>query len=144
MYVYIFKIMGRDSSVSVATCTELDGLGIESRLGRNFPHSSRPALGPTQPPIQWVPGLSRGVKRPGRGVDHPPPSSADVKERVQLYPYIFSGTSWFSGIVFSYQLQMFEMNEWSLTRFHPKQHFLNYMFSVFTCRIIIYKFDLLL
>jgi hypothetical protein len=27
--------------------------------------------------------LSRGVKRPGRGVNHPPPSSAEVKERVQ-------------------------------------------------------------
>jgi hypothetical protein len=36
--------------------------------------------GPTQPPIQWVPGaLSLGVKRPGREADHPPPSSAEVK-----------------------------------------------------------------
>jgi hypothetical protein len=26
-----------------------------------------------------------GVKRPGLGVDHPPPSSAEVKERVELY-----------------------------------------------------------
>ena len=25
-----------------------------------------------------------GVNRPGHGVDHPPPSSADVKERVEL------------------------------------------------------------
>ena len=45
--------------------------------------------GPTQPPIQWVPGLSRGVKRPGRRVDHLLPSSAEVKERVELYIYIF-------------------------------------------------------
>ena len=35
-----------------------------------------------------------GVKRPGRGVDHPPPSSAEVKERVQLYLYSPSGPSW--------------------------------------------------
>jgi hypothetical protein len=37
-------------------------------------------------PIQWVPGvLSLGVKRPGREADHSPPSSAEVKECVELY-----------------------------------------------------------
>jgi len=35
-----------------------------------------------------------GVKRPGRGIDHPPPSSAEVKERVGLYLYSPSGPSW--------------------------------------------------
>jgi hypothetical protein len=40
--------------------------------------------------VQWVPG----VKRPGRGIDHPPPSSAEVKERVELYLYSPSGPSW--------------------------------------------------
>jgi hypothetical protein len=45
-----------------------------------FTTASRPALGPTQPPIQWVPGaLYLGLKRPGSEADHLPPSSAGVK-----------------------------------------------------------------
>jgi hypothetical protein len=45
-----------------------------------FSTERRPALGSTQPPIQWVPGaLSPRVKRQGREADHSPPSSADVK-----------------------------------------------------------------
>ena len=52
----------RNSSVSTATRYGLDGPGIESQRGRDFPHPSRPALGPTQPPMQWVPGLFPGVK----------------------------------------------------------------------------------
>ena len=35
-----------------------------------------------------------GVKWPGRGVDHPSPSSAEVKERVKLYLYSPSGQWW--------------------------------------------------
>jgi hypothetical protein len=50
----------RDSSVGIATCYGLDGRRIESQWGRDFPHSSRPAAGLKQPPIQWVPGHSRG------------------------------------------------------------------------------------
>jgi hypothetical protein len=42
--------MCRDSSVGIATRYEQDGLEIESLWGRDFPHPSRPALGPTQPP----------------------------------------------------------------------------------------------
>jgi hypothetical protein len=37
-------------------------------------------VGPTQPPVQGVPGdLSLGVKRPGREADHSPLFSAEVK-----------------------------------------------------------------
>jgi hypothetical protein len=43
-----------------ATAHGLDGPGIEARWRRDFPHLSRPDLGPTQPPVQWVLGLSRG------------------------------------------------------------------------------------
>jgi len=42
--------------------------GSNPGVERDFPHQSRLVLGPTQPPIQRVPGLSRGVKRPARGV----------------------------------------------------------------------------
>jgi hypothetical protein len=45
-----------------------------------FTTASRPALRPTEPPIQWVSGsLSLGVKWPGCEADYSPPSSAEVK-----------------------------------------------------------------
>jgi hypothetical protein len=57
--------------------------------------ASRTALGPTQPHIQWVSGsLSLGVKRPGREADHSLPSSAEVKERVELYLHSPNTPSW--------------------------------------------------
>jgi hypothetical protein len=58
-------------------------LGFNSWRGLGiflFTTMSRTVLGPTQPPIQWVPGaLSLGVKWPGHEADHSPPSSAEVK-----------------------------------------------------------------
>ena len=62
-----------DSAVGIATRYGLDGPGIESRWGRDFPHPSRPALGPTQPPCTMGTGSFQKLKRPGRGADHPPP-----------------------------------------------------------------------
>jgi hypothetical protein len=59
----------------------LDDQELESRqgLGIFLNTASRPALEPTQPPIQWVPRtLSLGVRLPGREDDHSPPSSAEV------------------------------------------------------------------
>jgi len=87
---------GRDSSVGIATRYELDGTGIESRWGRDIPHPSRPALGPIQPPTQWVPGLFPESKAAGAWRWPPTPSSAEVKETVELYLYLYSlsGPSW--------------------------------------------------
>jgi hypothetical protein len=59
----------------------VDNRGFGSRQGLGiflFTTASRPALRPTQPPIQWIPGaLSLRVKRPGREADHSPPSSVE-------------------------------------------------------------------
>jgi hypothetical protein len=55
-----------------------------------FTTVSRLVLGPTQPPVQLVPGaLSLGVKWPECEADHSPPSSAKVKECVALYLHSF-------------------------------------------------------
>jgi hypothetical protein len=72
---YLFYAVGVSwgSSVTIATHYGLDGLGIKSRWERDFLHPARPALGPIQPPIQWVPGLSRGENRLWHDIEHPPP-----------------------------------------------------------------------
>jgi hypothetical protein len=74
------------------------GEGVSTLWGLGiflFITASRTALGPTQPPIQWVPGApSLGVKRPGREAEHSSPSSAEVKERVELHLYSPNTPSW--------------------------------------------------
>jgi hypothetical protein len=85
--------VGRDITVGIATRYGLDGPTIESRWGRDFPHPSRPALGPIASPKMGT-GSFPGDKVPGRGVDHPPPSGAEVTERVELYQYSYPGPSW--------------------------------------------------
>jgi hypothetical protein len=50
---------GPGTAVGIVNSYGLDGPGIKSRWGQDFLHLSRPTLGPTQPPLQWVPSLSQ-------------------------------------------------------------------------------------
>jgi hypothetical protein len=99
--LYYFYHISRSwvSVIGIATGYGLDdreGVGVPS-AGRVknflFSTSSRPTLGSTQPPIQWVPeALSPGVKRQGREADHSPLTSANVKKMwsyTSTPPYAF-------------------------------------------------------
>ena len=72
--------MGRDSSVGIATRYGLDGSGIESRWEARF---FAPVLtGPGAHPASYTmaTGSFPGVKRPGRGVFHPPHLAPKLKK----------------------------------------------------------------
>jgi hypothetical protein len=86
--------MGRDGSIAIETCYMLEGLGIDSRWKRDFSAPIQ-TVSEAQPSsyIKCI-GSFPEVKRAGRGVDHPPLSSAVVKVRVELYLYSPSGFSW--------------------------------------------------
>jgi hypothetical protein len=79
----------RDSAVGIETRYGLDGPGIDSRWGARF---SAPGAHPAS--YTMGTGSFPGIKRLGSGVDHPPPYSASVEERVQLCLYSPSGPSW--------------------------------------------------
>ena len=87
-------IRGRDSSVGIATRYGLEGPGIESRWRQNIPRLSRPALGSIQPPTQWLPGLFPRGTAAGAWRLPPSPSSAGIKESVEVYLCFSSGFSW--------------------------------------------------
>jgi hypothetical protein len=79
----------RDITIGIATGYELNGRGSIPSRGKIFLFyvASRPTLGPTQPPIQWVPRAGfPWIKRPGRKADHSPPSSAEVKNGGAIPP----------------------------------------------------------
>ena len=87
-------VMVRDSSAVIATRYALDGPGIESRWGARFSAPVQPDSGAHPASYTMGTGYLLGVKRPGRGVGHPPSSNAEVKGRVELYIYSPSGPSW--------------------------------------------------
>jgi hypothetical protein len=67
----------------------LDDRGFESRQRLGiflFTAASRQALGPSQSPIQWIPGaLFLGVKQPAREADHSTSLLCRGQECVELY-----------------------------------------------------------
>jgi hypothetical protein len=78
--------MGRDSVVGIATRYGLDGREIESRWGAGFSAPVQTDPGAHQASCTMGTGFpSRGVKRSGPVFNHPPPSNAEVKEKVELY-----------------------------------------------------------
>jgi hypothetical protein len=83
--------MGWDSAVGIATPYGLDGPGVESRWGEIF--RTRPDL-PHPASYTMGTGSFPGGKAAGAWADHPPPSSAEVKERVELYLYSPYAPSW--------------------------------------------------
>jgi hypothetical protein len=130
--------VGRDSSVGIATRYGLDGLGIESRWGRDFPQPSRPALGPTQPPVQWVPCLfPRGKTGRGVGLATPSPPCAEAHESVQLYLY---SPSWalrpVIGWTFTFTNSLGQSHYWEANGSSPNNFPILYETRKFTTNFI--------
>ena len=85
--------LNRVSSVGIATHYRLDDPGIASQWGRDFPHRPNPLW---DSPSLLYNGyrVSPGGKAAGAWRWLPPQSSAEVKERVEIYLYSLFGPSW--------------------------------------------------
>ena len=70
----------------MSTRYTLNGSGFESRWGWDFMYPSRPALGPTQPPVRWVQGFF-AVDKAAAAWQPLTQSSAKVQEKIELYLY---------------------------------------------------------
>jgi hypothetical protein len=84
LYFCVYKIKySGDRIAQKYSAHGLDDRGLESRQSLGiflFTTMSIPALGPTQPPIQWVPGaLSLVVNWQGLEADYSPPPRVEVK-----------------------------------------------------------------
>ena len=90
MYEYTYLVAGRDSVVGIATHCGVVGVRIESRWGQDLRNRSDRSWGPSSLLNNGYRVSFSGVKRPRSGVNHPPRSSVEIKERVELL-YVPSG-----------------------------------------------------
>jgi len=88
----------------------LDDRGFESLQGLGiflFTTASRPALGPTQPPMKRIlESLSLGLKQPFREADHSPPSTTEDKVLGAIIP-LPSTPSWRGTQLKKAQVQLY-------------------------------------
>ena len=88
-----FQILQKQGSEPGERSTYSDALRA-GRSGDRVPvvvrFSAPVQTGPVAHPASYTMGTRffSGVKRPERGVDQPPISSAEIKERVELYLYL--------------------------------------------------------
>jgi hypothetical protein len=108
--------MSRDTSVDLATGYGLDGPGIESRWGRDFSPTFRPALGTTHPAsCKMSTGSFQGVKRPGRGADHQP-LLVQRSRKSRATPLASCGPSGILGITLPLPFSIYEYTFTALRR----------------------------
>ena len=85
--------VGHDTSVGIVTDYRLDGPGSNLSKAETI-HTVQTGSGAHPAFCTVGTGSFPGVKWPGRGIDHPPRPSAEVKERVKLYLYSPFGPFW--------------------------------------------------